>query len=360
MPTSSSLPVSRSQNHQAPAAGRPASGGGRTGFTLIELLVVIAIIGVLVGLLLPAVQAARESANRAKCINNLKQLGLAATEYHDTFGSFPAGWYCAAPTYDDTGALLSGDAYCGDPAAVAITGMAYQQIYMWSGMTGLFLKLEQVNLYNEINFEIGTYIRAVRPWDFMGVNTTAIGRTIDGLVCPSNRKPKAATAGAYPLKMVPARPLLWPSPPPGPMDYRANMGAGVIATPTPNCPNIVANNPYCAVFDNGLMYQNSAVNLAEVTDGTSNTFLFGETVVGVWPDATGSSIRTAIDRDINKPYSDGTTMYYNYWMSKHPNLVNFAKCDGSVTQVTSLINKLVLIKLMTRAGGEAIASDEMR
>src|SRR5438309_8799172 len=107
-------------------------GRSKAGFTLIELLVVIAIIGVLVALIMPAVQAARESANRAKCQNNLKQLGLAAQEYHDSFNSFPSGWLCQTPVYDASGTLLYGDqTYCSSPAQ-------QYQTYMWNGMVGLF------------------------------------------------------------------------------------------------------------------------------------------------------------------------------------------------------------------------------
>lgn len=307
----------------------------RAGFTLIELLVVIAIIGVLVALIMPAIQSAREAGNRARCQNNLKQLGLAAQEYHDAYNSFPAGWFCNAPVYDANGNMVSGDTNCMLPSS------PYQP-YMWNGMTGLFLKLEQGNLWNEVNFNLF-------PTDL--ANRTATRRTVDSLVCPSNRKAATVTTGTAGATASKA----------GPADYRGNMAAGMVpAGSNTNCQTLDPTNVYCCYYDNGVMYQNSAVSIADITDGTTTTMLIGETLSGTWPDATSCCVRTNIDRSVNKPISVGGVNYYTYWMSKHPNLVNFVKCDGSVSSVTNQINKIVLIKLMTRAGGETISSDEMK
>lgn len=308
----------------------------RPGFTLIELLVVIAIIGIMVALIMPAVQAARESANRAKCQNNLKQLGLAAQEYHDTFNSFPSGWLCQSPVYDSMGNFLYGDRdNCASPS------QPYQTT-MWNGLVGLFLKLEQANLYNEINFSTPPYSAS---------NATSVKRTIDGFVCPSNRRTTSPTVAGG-LRV-------------GPSDYRGNMAAGMVpAGSNPNCPTQDPTNSYCCIYDNGVTYQNSQVSMADIPDGTTNTMLIGESLQGNWPDATACCVRTNNDRTINKPIvvGDGGTItnYYTYWMSKHPNLVNFVKCDGSIAPVTNQIDKLVLIKLMTRNGGESISSEEMR
>ena len=297
------------------------SGRSQAGFTLIELLVVIAIIGVLVALIMPAVQSARESARRAQCQNNLKQLALAAQEYHDAFSSFPSGWYCDA----------NGDENCLPYGA---------NTYMWSGLTGLFLKLEQGNLFNEINFNL--------PPTNME-NRTSVRRTMEFFVCPSNRKANQVITSTSTTPSQPGITLRM-----GPSDYRGNMAAGQIL----NC-----TDPYpinCFYYDNGVFYRNSEVSIADITDGTTMTMLMGECLTGTWPDATSCCVRTTLDRTVNRPIKLNGKLYNTYWSSKHPNLVNFAKCDGSVAPITNQIDKRVLIKLMTRDGGESISSEEMR
>ena len=289
----------------------------RRAFTLIELLVVIAIIGVLVALIMPAVQSAREAANRTQCKNNLKQLGLAAQEYHDSFSSFPSGWYC-----DEA----------NDPNCV----LQAASPYMWNGMTGLFMKLEAGNLYDEINFDHSPYALD---------NRTAIRRTLSTYVCPSHRPAEQidltqidSSGTSTTLKI-------------GPSDYRGNMAAGQIF----DCTDV--NDPDCFHYDNGITFRNSRINISGITDGTSNTLLIGESLIGTWPDATNCCVRTTAQRRFNKPNAiQGRRI--PYWESRHPGLVNFAKADGSVSSIKEGIRMDVLIGLMTRSGGETISADD--
>jgi prepilin-type processing-associated H-X9-DG protein len=294
---------------------------------------------------MPAVQSAREAANRSKCQNNLRQLVIAAQEYHDAMSAFPAGWYCMMPVFDSNNNLVQGDPNCA-------TTMTPYQNYMWSGFPSLFNNIEQRNLFNEINFNLYTTDPS---------NATSIRRTIDIFVCPSNRRAQAVNTqtGSSAVAQL------------GPCDYRMNMSAGMIAATSDNCPNLTnpttaAANPYCCMYDNGLMYQNSTTNMADITDGTSTTVMFGESLYpfGVWSQATSCCVRTNIDRTINRPITatvnSQTTNYWTYWASKHPSQVNFAFCDGTVRPVNAQINKLILNSIMTRAGGETISGDQIK
>jgi prepilin-type N-terminal cleavage/methylation domain-containing protein/prepilin-type processing-associated H-X9-DG protein len=132
------------------------------GFTLIELLVVIAIIAVLIALLLPAVQAAREAARRAQCVNNLKQLGLAIHNYHQTFDVFPMG--CSS-------------GYWTDPA----TFNTKQNMSMFALMLGF---MEQGQTYNSLNFNWGCEDDTT-IWCYK-VNSTGTNAQLTVLVCPSD------------------------------------------------------------------------------------------------------------------------------------------------------------------------------
>jgi prepilin-type N-terminal cleavage/methylation domain-containing protein len=200
----------------------------RRAFTLIELLVVIAIIGVLIALLLPAVQAAREAARRAQCTNNLKQIGLAIHNYHDVNNAFPMS---SAPS--------------------GISGHARMLPY-----------LEQKNVYDSINFDL-----AWSP-DASGFdpNKTARGTTISTFLCPSD------TVTVLPPGYAGT-------------NYRMSNGSSLVRSYTPgDSSHVNATMPP----PNGMFFQNFKIGLQDTTDGTSNTALFSEHVKGDFSDAIAS------------------------------------------------------------------------
>ena len=136
----------------------------RRGFTLIELLVVIAIIAVLIALLLPAVQAAREAARRAQCVNNLKQLGLAAANYHSSNNCFPPGGFLSTKA---SGGTLG----------------AYGS---WSCFAFMLSSLEQTTIYNTINWSFGSGQGDAAT---ARIQSTALSARLNAMICPSASLP---------------------------------------------------------------------------------------------------------------------------------------------------------------------------
>lgn len=153
---------------------------GRRGFTLIELLVVIAIIAVLVSLLLPAVQQAREAARRTQCKNNLKQLGLALHNYHDTFNVFPPAWV-TGQQFNSTGTVASNPGPAGPVEAT---------IWSWGAM--ILPQLEQSALFNLV--QPGTR-RIDQNLALGGANATALTTPLPASFCPSDTGPSLNTFG---------------------------------------------------------------------------------------------------------------------------------------------------------------------
>ena len=198
----------------------------RRAFTLIELLVVIAIIAVLISLLLPAVQSAREAARRIQCVNNLKQLGLAVHNYHDQVNSFPA---------------------------MTVANASLDTTFRTAWTVPLTPHMEQSTVYNTLNFNVGMSLAA---------NNTAGVFQMLSLLCPSENK-QVRPSDFY-----------------GTCSYIANMGG---PTPISMYNGLIVpakdmtTGPY-PVWNNG---NNAYFGFAGVTDGTSNTALISEHLLGV-------------------------------------------------------------------------------
>lgn len=217
---------------------------GRRGFTLIELLVVIAILGILAGLTLPAVQASREASRRARCLNNLKQLILATHNFESSHGGFPS-W--------TRGSIAPG------MTAAALNSSSLQ--------AQILRELDQVPLYNSINFDI----RCVAVEDFPLGNATSAVQRVDLFLCPSD---PGARSGAF-----------------GPNSYRANIGLGE--------DSISIDADGAAVhrrIENGAFIgTRRLLPLAGFTDGLSNTVAFSEKPIGSGEGRPYSSFRDWLD-----------------------------------------------------------------
>ena len=216
----------------------------RRAFTLIELLVVIAIIAVLIALLLPAVQAAREAARRSQCVNNLKQLGLALHNYHSAQGVFPPG---RINTYQ------AGNGHC------------------WGAYSQLLPQLEQQALFDAMNFVVNPdpdYTASTAA-----ANMTAAVTVLNSLICPSDGGPTLVPVGGGPYAVH---------------NYPLNVGSDY---------SLVQSPPSPLTSPNGIFFENSAVGLTAITDGSSQTVAIGETVRSTVGAPTGLNGLTVFARD---------------------------------------------------------------
>lgn len=291
------------------------------GFTLVELLVVIAIIAILIALLLPAVQAAREAARQTQCKNNLKQIGLALHNYHDTHQGLPAGWSAYHPT-------------TGQPYWLGRPG--------WGWAARLLPQLEQAQVSeNLIDFDL-----PLLDASHAQVRTTVI----TPYVCPSDGEETTF--------------VLEPGPMPKPNYAAGYVGTQVTRTNYVGVFGTVrmldAGCPKGACQGNGTFVLERSFRFRNLSDGLSNTFVVGErssqyspsTWLGVFAGAAHAPGRIVAVAE-SPPNSDSSPAFT--FSSYHPTGTHFLSADGSVKLISESIDLPVYHALCTRAGGEAIS-----
>jgi len=296
----------------------------RRGFTLIELLVTIGIIGVLVALLLPAVQAARGTARRISCATKMKQMGLALLNYESTFKVFPPGYISKfTGTGEDTG-----------PG--------------WGWASMMLPQIEQDAIFRTIHFDL--------PIEHP--NNAARVASIPEFFCPADQ-----------IKRV------WPA--------KTRDAAG---NPIATVCDVAASN-YVAMYGtgepgidgNGIFYRNSDIGIRQITDGTTQTLAIGERAHPLGNATWVGSVTNALlfpesNNTVGQPapeHSAGMVLGHagegvgpggiggdvNQFYSLHGRGVNFLFADGHVSFLAANMDYQTYLALATRAGGESVAGD---
>ena len=298
------------------------SNSTRPGFTLIEVLVVIAIIGVLVALLLPAVQAARDSARRLQCANNLKQIGLALLNYETTHKAFPSGYVSNFESDgDDTG-----------PG--------------WGWCSFILPQMEEDAIYRVIHFDLPIY----DPMN--GVRVA----NVSGFFCPTDDvkrvwQAKSRDADGYPIALI--------------CEVAASNYVGMYGTTEPG------------VDGDGMFFRNSRIALKDITDGSSKTIAVGERGHQLGNATWVGSVTNAIlfpddNNTVSRPEAEdssgmvlghagegigpgGAGGDVNQFYSLHGAGANFMFADGHVTFLLESMDYKTYLALATRAGGETVS-----
>lgn len=325
-----------------------------SGFTLVELLVVIAIIGILVALLLPAVQAAREAARRTQCVNRLKQITLATLSFENTKGYFPA----ARKGCD--GSVMGEISECPNhPITGNVPGVDLRHQGA-SVFVQLLPYMEQETLFNLFDIQNKT-IWNDDPWTgwLSDVEVLqAIATPLEELTCPSDSERETYSEYVHGHK--------------SPEDLPAATGsyaavAGDIGPVGSDELSDVRSDPQGRKFNlkwnnTGVFFYGKRIKLSRIVDGTSNTMFFGETIDGhtttnnnIWTNgnrcnssmrSTYTPLNTPIDSPDARRITPGSHCGFN---SRHPGGANFAMGDGSVTYITDDIATDVYLAMSTRS-----------
>jgi prepilin-type N-terminal cleavage/methylation domain-containing protein/prepilin-type processing-associated H-X9-DG protein len=285
----------------------------RRGFTLIELLVVMAIIGILAALVLPAVQAVRETSRRTHCMNNLRQVGLAVLQFELSNKDLPPGWISDTPL-DRPG---------------------------WGWATFALPFIEETNLWNKIDYNVQFSLPAMLP-----ARTTVISV----FQCPSDTGPLISKLDFIPEDPLPYQSGFLHDPPDTEIDLDVSKS---------NYSGVFGSNEFepDASRGNGVFFRNSHIRLKEITDGLSHTIIVGErrgdrgtvTWVGVEPLVQDSVAR--IVSTTRYPPNQPDWRFEDF-SSPHPAGVNFVFADGSTRLISNTITEPDFQNLATRNGGE--------